>query len=87
MTIRFFLRCGFERSRYLGSGHLCTWVNLPFSCTKGYSGQVKRHSLPFQVEAALKYLVVPLTFAHDCTSIYYMLHVGSLARRLVFGGL
>ena len=44
-----------------------TWVDLAFSCTKSYPGQVKRHSLPFQVEAALKYLVVPLTFAHDCT--------------------
>ena len=45
-----------------------TWVNLAFSCTKGYPGQVKRDSLPSQVEAALKYLVVPLTFAHDFTS-------------------
>ena len=44
-----------------------TSVDLTFSCTKGYPGQVKRNSLPFQVEAALKYLVVPLTFAHDCT--------------------
>ena len=42
---------------------------LAFSCTKSYPGQVKRHCLPFQVEAALKYLVVPLTFAHDCTSV------------------
>ena len=46
-----------------------TWVDLVFSCTKGYPGQVKRHSLPFQLEAALKYLVVPLTFAHDCTYV------------------
>ena len=45
-----------------------TWVDLAFSCPKGYPGQAKRHSLPLQVEAALKYLVVPLTFAHDCTS-------------------
>ena len=44
-----------------------TWEDLAFSGTKGYPGQVKRRSLPFQVEAALKYLVVPLTFAHDCT--------------------
>ena len=29
--------------------------------------RVKRHSLPFQVDAVLKYLVVPLTFALDCT--------------------
>ena len=43
---------------------------LAFSCTKDYPGQVKRHSLPFQVEAALKYLVVPLTFAHDCKYIH-----------------
>ena len=44
-----------------------TW--LTFSATEGlvHPGQVKRHSLPFQVEAALKYLVVPLTFALDCT--------------------
>ena len=41
-------------------------VNLAFSCTKGYPGQVKRHSLLFQLEDALKYLVVPLSFAHDC---------------------
>ena len=46
-----------------------TWVNVAFSCTKGYPGQVKRHSLPFQVEAALKYLMVPLTLPHDCTFI------------------
>ena len=45
-----------------------TWVDLAFSCTKGYPGRVKRHSLPFQVEAVLKCLVIPLTFAHDCTS-------------------
>ena len=44
-----------------------TWVDLAFSGTKGYPGQVKRHSLPFQEEAVLKYLVVPLTFALDCT--------------------
>ena len=52
-----------------------TWVT--FSATKGgvHPGQVKRHNLPFQVEAALKYLVVPLTFAHDCT---YSLWTGSL---------
>ena len=36
-----------------------TWVDLAFSCTKGYPGQVKRHSLPVQVEAVRKYLVVP----------------------------
>ena len=48
-----------------------TWVDLAFSFTKGYPGQVKRHSLPFQEEAVLKYLVVPLTFALDCT---YALH-------------
>ena len=42
-------------------------MNLAFNCTKGYPGLVRRRSLPFQVEAALKYLVVPLTFAHDCT--------------------
>ena len=42
-------------------------VDLAFSGTKGYPGQVKRHSLPFQEEAVLKYLVVPLTFALDCT--------------------
>ena len=44
-----------------------TWVDLAFIGTKGYPGQVKRHSLPFQEEAVLKYLVVPLTFALDCT--------------------
>ena len=44
-----------------------TWVDLAFSCTKNYSGQVKRHSLTFQAEAALKYLVAPLNFVHDCT--------------------
>ena len=44
-----------------------TWVDLAFSDTKGYPGQVKRHSLPFQEEAVLKYLVVPLTFGLDCT--------------------
>ena len=44
-----------------------TWVDLAFSGTKAYPGQVKRHSLPFQEEAVLKYLVVPLTFALDCT--------------------
>ena len=43
-----------------------TWVDLAFSGTKGYPGQVKRHSLPFQEEAVLKCLVVPLTFALDC---------------------
>ena len=42
-------------------------MDLAFSGTKGYPGQVKRHSLPFQEEAVLKYLVVPLTFALDCT--------------------
>ena len=42
-------------------------MDLDFSCTKSYPSQVKRHSLTFQVEAALKYLVVLLTFAHDCT--------------------
>ena len=45
------------------------WVDLAFSGTKGYPGQVKRHSLPFQEEAVLKYLVVPLTFALDCTCL------------------
>ena len=44
-----------------------TWVDLAFSGTKGYPGQVKRHSLPFLEEAVLKYLVVALTFALDCT--------------------
>ena len=44
-------------------------MNLAFSCTKGYPGQANRNSLSFQVEAVLKYLVVPLTFAHDCTSL------------------
>ena len=49
-----------------------TWVN--FSATKGHvhPGQVKRHNLPLTVEAVLKYLVVPFTFAHDCT---YLLHL------------
>ena len=42
-------------------------MDLAFSCTKGYPGQVKRHCLSFQVEAVLNYLVVPLTFAHNCT--------------------
>ena len=46
-----------------------TLVDLAFSCTKSYPGQVNRHSLPFQVEAVLKYLVVPLTFALDCTHL------------------
>ena len=51
-------------------------MNLAYSCTIGYSGQVKRHSLPFQVEAALKYLVIQLTFAHDCTYVlWYMVYV------------
>ena len=52
-----------------------TWVDLAFCGTKGYPGQVKRHSLPFQVEAVLKYLVVPLTFALDCTcqTLWYLL--------------
>ena len=40
-----------------------TWLDLAFRCTKCYPGQVKRHSLPFQEEAVLKFLVVPLTFA------------------------
>ena len=46
-----------------------TWVT--FSATEGlvHPGQVKRHSLPFQVEAVLEYLVVPLTFALDCTYV------------------
>ena len=47
-----------------------TWFDLAFSCTKGYPSQVKRHSLPFQVEAAPKYLVVPLTFTHNCTYVH-----------------
>ena len=47
-----------------------TWVDLAFRGTKGYPGQVERHSLPFQEEAVLKYLVVPLTFALDCTYEY-----------------
>ena len=44
-----------------------TWVT--FSAIEGevHPGQIKRQLKPFQVEAALKYLVVPLTFAHDCT--------------------
>ena len=42
-------------------------MDLAFSGFKGYPGQVKWHSLPFQEEAVLKYLVVPLTFALDCT--------------------
>ena len=42
-------------------------LQLPSVAPKGYPGQVKRHSLPSQVEASLKYLVEPLTFAHDCT--------------------
>ena len=45
--------------------HNLVWIT--FSATEGHPGQVKRYSLPLQVEAALKYLVVPLTFAHDCT--------------------
>ena len=45
-----------------------TYMALAFTCIKGYPGQVKRNSLPFQVEATLKYLAVPLTVAHDCTS-------------------
>ena len=49
-----------------------TWVDLAFSYTKGYPGQVKRHSLPFQEEAVLKYLVVPFTFALDCTIKFLM---------------
>ena len=46
-----------------------TWVTL--SATEGlvHPGQVKRHSLPFQAEAVLKYLMVPLTFALDCTCV------------------
>ena len=44
-----------------------TWVDLDFSGTKGYPGQVNRHSLQFQEEAVLKYLVVPLIFALYCT--------------------
>ena len=59
---------GFHLKRWAVPLNL-TWVDLVFSCTKSYPGQVKRHSLKFQVEAALKYLVVPLTFAHDCTCI------------------
>ena len=59
-------QASFHLKRYTVPLNL-TWVDLAFSCTKGYPGQVYRHSLPFQVEAALKYLVVPLTFAHDCT--------------------
>ena len=49
------------------SVRILTWVT--FSATEGlvHPGQVKQHSLPFQVEAVLKYLVVPLTFALDCT--------------------
>ena len=47
-----------------------TWVDLAFSGTKGYPGQVKRHSLPFQEEAVLKYLMVSLTFALDCTYVH-----------------
>ena len=51
------------------------WVDLAFSCTKGYPGQVKWHSLPFQVETALKYQVVPLTFAHDRLVYEYIVKV------------
>ena len=58
-----------------------TWVDLAFSGTKGYPGQAKRHSLPFQEEAVLKYLVVPLTFALDCT--YCHTATRPLLRRLV----
>ena len=35
-------------------------------------GKGKRHSLPFQEEAVLKYLVVALTFALDCTYLLYV---------------
>ena len=49
-----------------------TWVDLALSCTKGYPGQVNRQSLTFQVETALKYLAVPLTFVHDCTSAIFL---------------
>ena len=58
-----------------------TWVALALSGTKGYPGQVKRHSLPFQEEAVLKYLVVPLTFALDCTSFPQLCsNISSLTR-------
>ena len=46
-----------------------TWVDLAFSCTKSYPGQVKWHSLPFQVEAVLKYLVVTGT-TYFCPRLY-----------------
>ena len=63
-----------------------TWVDLAFSGTKGYPSQVKRHSLPFQEEAVLKYLVVPLTFALDCTYVQVLvqLYMANTCRR-VFG--
>ena len=51
----------------LGCAACLTWVDLAFSCTKSYPSQVKRHSVPFQMEATLKYLVASLTFTHDCT--------------------
>ena len=63
----------FSEKLHLGvSPFNLTWVT--FSATEGkvHPGQVKRHILPFQVEAALKYLVVPLTFAHDCRYYTYI---------------
>ena len=56
-------------------------MDLAFSSTKGYPGQVKRHSLPFQVEAALRYMVVPLTFAYDCT--YFQRVINQVLSRFV----
>ena len=60
-----------------------TWVT--FSATEGqvHPGQVKRHSLPFQVEAVVKYLVVPLTFALDCRSYIEYTGTGGLSMMAV----
>ena len=60
-----------------------TWVDLAFIGTKGYPGQVKRHSLLFQEGAVLKYLVVPLTFALDCTFYCILLNQMSLLEFIV----
>ena len=51
-------------------------MDSAFSGAKGYPGQVKRHSLPFQEVAVLKYLVVPLTFDLDCTCSETILSTG-----------
>ena len=65
-----------------------TWVDLASSCTKGYPGQAKRHSLPFQEEAqaVLKFLVVPLTFALDCTYHLCQPGVGAVLTSLPLTG-